>query len=118
MDVFEGRSEAPAGPSRESEAEPDRPEPAGDGSPGVVVRRAPEPASRAVIPSESADAEPAAAELGEDDRSLRYANGAAVGDNEAEIQAFRAYVAAEQTVPVSIDDLRSWLRRTTKARRS
>ena len=41
--------------------------------------------------------------------SHRYADGQSVGDNEAEIDAFNAYVAAEGTVAGSVDALRQWV---------
>jgi hypothetical protein len=41
--------------------------------------------------------------------TLRYADGQSVGDNEAEIDAFNAYLAAEGTVAGSVDALRQWV---------
>jgi hypothetical protein len=110
--------------SRSDSPEPDVDEPGG-AAPGVepaagetlpaarsadVTRLEPGPGSEAEGgPGPGGEAEP--------ESSLRYGNGAAVGEGEAEIQAFHAYVAAEKTVPVSVDALRSWVRRMAKARR-
>jgi hypothetical protein len=41
--------------------------------------------------------------------TLRYADGQPVGDNEAEIAAFNAYLADEGTIAASVDALRRWV---------
>ncbi len=41
--------------------------------------------------------------------TLRYADGQSVGDNEAEIEAFNAYLEAKGSVVESVDALRQWL---------
>jgi hypothetical protein len=41
--------------------------------------------------------------------TLRYADGQPVGDNEAEIAAFNAYLADEGAIAASVDALRQWV---------
>jgi hypothetical protein len=51
-----------------------------------------------------------------DDLTVRYQNGDAVTDNQAEIQAFTADVKAEKEIPPDRDKLREWVRNTPTAR--
>jgi len=49
-------------------------------------------------------------EIEGNDLILRYGDGAAVSDNDAETQAFTDYVKAEGTIPPSVEALRQWVR--------
>ena len=50
------------------------------------------------------------------DPTLRYADGSQVSDNDAEIQAYTAYLTAEKTIPPDVDALRQWVLDTAKPR--
>ena len=49
------------------------------------------------------------------DPTLRYPDGSEVSDNEPEIQAYTAYLAAEHKPPSDVDALRAWVLDTAKA---
>lgn len=50
------------------------------------------------------------------DPVLRYANSKPVGDKDAEVKAFRAYVAAQRQIPPDVDALRQWILDTPNPR--
>ena len=99
-------------PSATSASTPTTPhgKPGSTSGPGPTTRLEPltnspaEPASATV----GAEHAPPSEAFVDDDPALRYANGHAVADNEAEIAAFVAFLESMRRVPGDIEELRRW----------